>query len=112
MAEIRVEPKNNNNRSIWPWIIGALLLVGLVWGISRYTGDDDREREANRIENTTMDNGEARPVEPERVRNDRFEDERFEEDRSMEGDRMENDRMMQEENSDLRNDRMEMDSVR
>jgi hypothetical protein len=106
MAEIRVEPKNNNNRSIWPWIIGALLLIGLVWGISRYTGDDNQDREATRTENTMMDNGEARPVEPERVRNDRFEEDRFENDRSME-----NDRMMQEENSELRNDRIEADSV-
>lgn len=73
MAQIRVEPKGNNNRSIWPWILGALLLIGLIWGITRYTSDDDRSIEAN-TERTIIDNGEARPAAPERVRNESYED--------------------------------------
>ncbi|MBW3546428.1 MAG: hypothetical protein KY428_12675 [Bacteroidetes bacterium] len=33
MAEILVEPNNNNRRRspIWPWILGAILLLGLIW---------------------------------------------------------------------------------
>lgn len=51
MAEILVEPDNrdpnrNNKPSIWPWILGALLLIGLVWAVVALTGDDDRDRVA------------------------------------------------------------------
>lgn len=43
MAEILVEPNNNNKRRspIWPWILGAVLILGLIWfAVDR---DDDPE---------------------------------------------------------------------
>jgi hypothetical protein len=51
MAEIIVEPDNrdpkrNDKSSIWPWILGALLLFGLIWVIVEVTGDDEPERVA------------------------------------------------------------------
>lgn len=56
MAEILVEPDNRdpkkNNSSIWPWILGALLLFGLIWVIVEVTDDDDAERVAT---TTVMD---------------------------------------------------------
>lgn len=33
MAEINIERKKNE-KPIWPWIVGLLLLVGIVWGVS------------------------------------------------------------------------------
>jgi hypothetical protein len=94
MAEIRVDNnRNNNNRSIWPWILGALLLIGLIWGVSALTGNDnDRTREANRVETTTPYDGEARPIEEERVRDDRYN-----ENRTLEENRMRNDQMLEED---------------
>ncbi|EMR01886.1 hypothetical protein [Cesiribacter andamanensis] len=117
MAEIRVEDKrNNNNRSIWPWILGALLLIGLIWGVSALTSDDDdRVREANRIETTTPNDGEMRPVDREPVRNDEFNN-----DRTLENDEMRNDQMMEDnrmrndellEDDDMRNDRVRDEAV-
>ncbi len=111
MAEIRVEPKGNNNRSIWPWILGALLLIGLVWAATALLDDDDREIEANRTEQPMMNNGEALPAEPERVTNDRFEDDRALEDNTpMRDNQMEDDRMLEEGNH-MRNDRILGDTV-
>ena len=74
MAEIRVEHKKNKP-SFWPWILGALLLIGLIWGISEFVGDDDREMEATETEQIILDNGEARPTSPERVTNEEYQDE-------------------------------------
>ncbi len=52
MAEIIVEPDNRDpnkdkrsSPSIWPWILGALLLFGLIWAVIALTGDDEPERE-------------------------------------------------------------------
>lgn len=93
MAEIRVDDnRNNNNRSIWPWILGALLLIGLIWGVSALTGDDnDRTREANRTETAAPYDGETQPIEQERVRDDRYN-----EDGTLQDDRMRNDQMMED----------------
>lgn len=38
MAEINIEPRRK--RTIWPWILGVLLLGGLIWFLTR-----DRDRE-------------------------------------------------------------------
>lgn len=43
MSEIRVEEKKN--RSIWPWIIGLLALVAVVWAIAEIGDEDDYENE-------------------------------------------------------------------
>jgi hypothetical protein len=40
MADINVERKQ---RSIWPWIIGLIVLALLVWLLASMFGDDDRE---------------------------------------------------------------------
>ena len=36
MAEINVEKKRNN---FWPWLLGAVLLVLLLWGITGMLGE-------------------------------------------------------------------------
>lgn len=42
MAEIRVEPKRK--APIWPWIIGILILLGLIWLlVEAFDRDDDYE---------------------------------------------------------------------
>ena len=44
MAEIRVEPKRK--APIWPWIIGILILLGLIWLLlEAFNKDDELERE-------------------------------------------------------------------
>lgn len=45
MADINIEKKKNNT-PIWPWILGALLLIGAIWAIAEMGGDDDREQVA------------------------------------------------------------------
>ena len=42
MADINVERKQ---RSIWPWIVGLLVLALLIWLLaSMFNGDDDEGR--------------------------------------------------------------------
>ncbi|EMR01923.1 hypothetical protein [Cesiribacter andamanensis] len=68
MAEIRVDRKDENRNPIWPWILGALVLIGLIWGVSELLDrDDDDDRMATRTE--TTDRGLAYENEEERVRN-------------------------------------------
>lgn len=43
MADINIEKKKNNT-PIWPWILGALVLIGIIWAIAEM-GGDDQERE-------------------------------------------------------------------
>ncbi len=46
MAEIRVEPKRK--APIWPWIIGILILLGLIWLLlEAFNKDDELERETD-----------------------------------------------------------------
>ena len=46
MAEIRVEPKRKT--PIWPWIIGILILLGLIWLlVEAFDRDDEIERETD-----------------------------------------------------------------
>ena len=47
MAEIRVEPKRK--APIWPWIIGILILLGLIWLLVE-AFDDDPEYQEQRQE--------------------------------------------------------------
>lgn len=47
MAEIKIEKKNNN---FWPWILGLLVVIALIWFIS--TSDRD-EMERNTSPQTT-----------------------------------------------------------
>lgn len=65
MAEIIVEPdkKNNNNNPIWPWILGLLLLVGVIWAAVELLGDDEPEREMAAVETPVI-------IEEERVVNE------------------------------------------
>lgn len=37
MAEINIERKKN----IWPWIIGLLVLLLLIWGVTEMMDNDD-----------------------------------------------------------------------
>lgn len=54
MAEIRVEPKRK--APIWPWIVGILILLGLIWLLAEAFDRDDDEYEDDRIEdNRTME---------------------------------------------------------
>lgn len=50
MADINVERKQ---RSIWPWIIGLLVLALLIWGASEMLGGDDDETVV--VEETTVE---------------------------------------------------------
>lgn len=43
MADINIE-KKENNKPVWPWILGALLLIGAIWAIAEM-GDSEPERE-------------------------------------------------------------------
>lgn len=54
MAEIRVEPKGK--APIWPWIIGILILLGLIWLLIEAFEQDDvyEERIEEREENDTI----------------------------------------------------------
>lgn len=45
MAEIKIEKKNNN---FWPWILGLLLVIAVIWFISSSnTERDDLNRKNN-----------------------------------------------------------------
>jgi hypothetical protein len=71
MAEINVERRDPNRTPIWPWILGALLLIGLVWAVVALldrTDDDNRMTTTTRTE-TTSDRGLAYDSEEDRVRN-------------------------------------------
>ncbi len=69
MAEIRVEERKDK-KPIWPWILGALLLIGLIWGITQM-GDKDRNVVADdRTEQTTTDNTTTAPLQEDRVSDD------------------------------------------
>jgi integral membrane sensor domain MASE1 len=37
MAEINIEKKKNN---IWPWIIGILIVLALLWAFTRYRNNN------------------------------------------------------------------------
>jgi hypothetical protein len=65
MAEIRVDNKEGNKSPIWPWILGALVLIGLIWGVSELLSRDD-DRPLTRTE-TATDRGVAYEAEPDRV---------------------------------------------
>ena len=43
MAELNVVKKRN---SFWPWLLGAILLVLLLWGISGMLGGEPEVQEA------------------------------------------------------------------
>lgn len=59
MAEIKVERKENNNTPIWPWIVGILLLLLVVWGLVEFFQTDEEEYRATREV--------VAPAEPERA---------------------------------------------
>lgn len=48
MAEIKVEKKNK--APIWPWIIGILILLALIWLLIEAFSDDSDEYEFEEIE--------------------------------------------------------------
>lgn len=64
MAEIKVEKKNK--APVWPWIIGILILLGLIWLLINAFGDENEEYELEEIdpqevEGRTGDNFQDRP---------------------------------------------------
>lgn len=48
MAEIKVEKKDK--APIWPWIIGILVLLGLIWLLISAFSDDNDEYELEEID--------------------------------------------------------------
>lgn len=49
MAEIRVEPKQR--APIWPWIVGIVILLGLIWLlVEAFERDDPEDGREDRIE--------------------------------------------------------------
>lgn len=46
MANINIEKKKHSNKPVWPWILGALLLIGAIWAIAEMTGEPEREEMA------------------------------------------------------------------
>jgi hypothetical protein len=38
VADIDIQRKEGPG--IWPWVIGALALVAIIWGVMHFTGDD------------------------------------------------------------------------
>lgn len=65
MAEIRVEKRDN--KPIWPWIIGALLLIGLIWAAVELFDSDEPEREVAAVEQPVVED--TPMMEEERVAN-------------------------------------------
>lgn len=61
MAEIKVEKKENT--PIWPWIIGILLLVAVIWFLFEAL-QDDTEREYERREGEAEEVGDANLLMP------------------------------------------------
>lgn len=41
MAEINVERKTNK-KPVWPWLLGLLILIGVIWAIAASTNDPER----------------------------------------------------------------------
>lgn len=41
MADINIE-KKSSKKPVWPWILGALLLIGVIWAIAEM-GDDEEQ---------------------------------------------------------------------
>lgn len=48
MAKIDIEKKNNNNSNIWMWILGLLVIAGIIWWIAG-SGDDEPEVEETAV---------------------------------------------------------------
>ena len=62
MAEINVEHKK---KSVWPWIIGALVALLLIWGLMEMMGNDDSDLAQPVIsEPATVDQGAAPAADP------------------------------------------------
>ncbi|WP_224995648.1 hypothetical protein [Cesiribacter sp. SM1] len=68
MAEIRVEKKDN--KPIWPWIIGALLLIGLIWAVAELFDSEEPEREVAAVEQPVVEDRTV--IEEERVANNQM----------------------------------------
>lgn len=61
MADLNVERKQ---RSIWPWIVGLLLLGLIIWGLAELLDDDRDDVLEDRVEEVGMlpGSGVAAPV--------------------------------------------------
>lgn len=53
MADIDIQEKRK--ASVWPWIIGALALILVVWGVSEMLGGDDDEFVATTTDEMVVD---------------------------------------------------------
>lgn len=53
MADIDIQEKRKG--AVWPWIVGALALVLVVWGVSEMMGGDDDEFVATSAEELVVD---------------------------------------------------------
>lgn len=76
MAEIDIEKKKNN--PIWPWILGALVLIGIIWAVASIDSSPEREEVAVAEETYAQEpvNYEQEPVVREPQSN-RMEEEGF-----------------------------------
>lgn len=61
MAEIKVERKDSNSNPIWPWIVGILLLLLIVWGLVEFFQTDEPEFRATREVVAPVEETESRP---------------------------------------------------
>lgn len=51
MADINIEKdKNNNSSKVWLWVIGLLVLAGIIWWIAAGTDDAEVYEEAEVVE--------------------------------------------------------------
>ena len=58
MAEIKVEKKNKS--SIWPWIIGIIVLLGIIWFLIEAFGEEEPALEEVEVEEV----GDASTLQP------------------------------------------------
>ncbi|WP_017731015.1 hypothetical protein [Nafulsella turpanensis] len=59
MAEIKVEKKDKS--SIWPWIIGIIVLLGIIWFLIEAFGEEEPALEEVEVEEV----GDASLFQPE-----------------------------------------------
>lgn len=49
MAEINIE-KKKNSKPVWPWILAALVLIGIIWAVAEMGGDEAEVAEVAAVE--------------------------------------------------------------
>lgn len=69
MAEIDIEKKKS--RPVWPWILAALVLIGIIWAVAEMGGDEP-EREVAVVEETYVEEPVAREPQTNRMEEEGF----------------------------------------